>query len=713
MAKTGWLLIPIVLLLVPLVHVSAQGDPPSSSWIVPDDSGDYGVFVSSPAPVPSNPAASSVDIVELRIENEDAAGLTLAVIVDELRVGAAGASNGDSLDLAVDFDFGPESLYYRIWVDLDGATEPDASSIFVAAPDGHWSEMVICGGDGCIYEPVEVAVSDEDNAVRIWIPKASLLGYADPDELDDRPRQIPATIKPGDLLSDIRVTTDYFPLSDVAPNVEAPPYSFQTYAANTVLRIYGADAAQTMPIQAGVNQTLTFNLMTTAAAKRLVQLEYSLQGPGAGKYHVTGPATVNLPAGETRAFNIALDAAPDASTVDEATLILQGASVGHPEEVAYLKLGLLPGALLGPSSNVLYLHDVHWANFVDAAPEVTCNGIVFGTCDEGVLSPLQGDPKWSDDRRIHGYRDFGPGTFTNTFWIYSPDRLSAPVNFADDGTIETVLKLVPPTAVTGARIEAHFAWWDGEDYETFFGAQTTSDLQTAGTAVTLTGPAQLGGEKFLSAGTGFTLYVRIAGQLSPTFAAAWGAGGIEIVPVESQIRLPLIDLPEELRNDVLPSPFQLLTQGDHDDYVNPGEARLYNVSVLNQDLLAHRLQLSNVIDHSGWVAEVLPGTTYDLASGDLITVGVLVHAPTDAREGDSAVVRLNATDENGNSISILLNTTATAGVDLPDDAGRFRADADTEDKVIDDGAVDTPGFAGVAAILAAGFLVRRISRRKA
>lgn len=716
--------------------------PATPDWTLEDGAGDISPADSAlPAVVPENPAMAHIDIVGATISNEDEMGLLFSILVSELRVVPDAFSPGFSYaEYQVDFELEGSTAGYSIEANVYGSSlSPDPTSFFAARFAYGWLCLEI-DGDGCYSQPVNVYLDDAENAIRIWIPKASLLGSGDygggsfgggmSRSFSSSSSVRPQNITAGSRLVDFHVESRYDSRNGVciflcppAPEFydSAPddgtsdPYVLKSGAANSVIALHLQDFAPKLSVEAGANTTHVLMISNGAAAKRLVKLTYALEGdPGqVANYAVWGPPAVQVPGGEVRNFTVAIDSRPDAAITDDVRLVIRGVSVGREDEVALIAKGLAAGLALGPSNNVLYIQARDSSRFGPPADAAFCE-TAFISCTDGFLSTVKEVAGTSASGQLETWgRPTGPDSFEEEIFAGLEQTLPAPVAFQPDGQIEMSLHLVPPHDTPDVQVSAtlYYAYAAGDDhfFDMLFEESATTDLSAAGTTVTLTGPARLGGNPIWPTGTYVDLRITLSTS-GGTGAPAFALGGTKITTGESTIRFPLTELPEELRKPKVPSPFQLSVLGERDMFVNPGEARLYNVTVLNQDMARHRAVLEAKTDVGGWLIEVLPGASYDLEPGDAIKVGVLVHAPADAKEGDVSIVRLNATDEAGSLTFLTLATTATTGYDFDDDKLNFKADEDAEARLFRPGAKDTPGLslvAGLASVGAAWVWTRR------
>jgi MYXO-CTERM domain-containing protein len=155
---------------------------------------------------------------------------------------------------------------------------------------------------------------------------------------------------------------------------------------------------------------------------------------------------------------------------------------------------------------------------------------------------------------------------------------------------------------------------------------------------------------------------------------------------ESQLQLPVIADPNATAG-VAPSLgdafLSLTVKGDREEFVNPSEARAFQLTVLNEGAIEDVVTLAAIVDGDGCRAEFKPGDKYRLAPGDSARFGVLVYAPVNPKEGAQCKVHVNATSRVDPSTvaSRDLLVTITRGVDTPNDADNYTSNQDAASKL--------------------------------
>lgn len=708
-------------ILAVLLLALALAPPPSSAqapaepeWQVLDGAGDQRVI--GPAPAPPTPVTTHADLARIAIEGENEVGFYFVLQVQRLRVAPqAGDCCVEDADFFVTFGLAGRGVDYFLDIELRGALEADGQSTFLADPGASRVEFTVCDEDACLDQPVELELGKTENTVRVWVPKESLLGLGRAADFQERPRDLPPTLRAGDRLDEIGVRAHYnlpflFDLVDFAPEpgVDADPYVFRTGTANTLIRATIGDGTGETGILPGRNQTISIGLKNLQSVRRIVLLQYELEGApeAVAHYSVTGPRNLTVPAGDRRNITVALNASAEAAEAPPVRLVVRGQSAGRPDELAYAAARLMAGDVLGPEQNLLHFHATArgvWGEPIDGA--LCPLPLPVARCGMGFLSPRAQHPDADPDVGIDSFAFGGPDGLEQIFRVATKRRTAEPLALDPTRPLEAVLVLRAPVDAPDVHVTVALDY-DGEEAGgTLFQAQQTTTVTPAGTPVTFSGPVRLpqnrNNESLLPPGIDFVFRVETT-TLSPGGTAAWTAGGLEIRTSGSQIALPLKELPEELRRGAQASPFQLLVNGSREDLVNPGESRLFNLTILNQDAAPQRAVVDATVEPDAWGVSILPGTTFDLGPGETATVGVLVRAPASAPENEQATARVNVSAPNGAVTGARFVVVATE-YDVGDDANAYQADNETAARLVAPHGGNTPAFE--AAALAVGALV--------
>lgn len=674
------------LLILPGFSTWAAASEDAAEWRYEDPTGDVSAtFVAVPGTPgqPSSAANRHVDITAVTIGEEDANGLAITFHFDQLKVGPPPSNflHASYLSLRAEFQVTGSDLRYYLSAGVEGVTQASTDAVFVASEEAYGS-LWACNRS-CLYDDSEVTVSE--GQVRLWLTKAGILGLTT--DAEDRPTGLPASVGPGAQLKELRFRTSYSAApfvgyADYAPELPdfASPYNFQVAAANDVIRLSLPDSRWGLSVQSNVNQSLPLVVENLADAKRLIQVQYELVGPKdkLGNYAVHGPTTLTVPPASTRNFTYALNVKPEARADDGVQLVISSKSVAH-DELGYAKTRLVPGLSLGPDSNMLHFLTYPVSYVADPVDPVLCaDPGIFFTCGYGFLSIDPNDPEGVPDRPLKGsLSGLGLASVQQSFWLALNRPTTGPVNFDPTKPVELELSLRAPLAAEQLVLTADLSYYsDGVGEGTIFNVRETIAIGASPTTIKISAPTELGADStVLPRGTYLSLRMDIRyPEGSPAFAS-WAAGGIELLPQDSHLRLPLVELPDALRTEAVDTPFQLSPVGDAVNYVNPGESRLFNVSVLHQGTEQARVRVT-AEPGLDWDADVLPGSQYDLMPGDAVTVGVLVHTPDGVKENERREIRVNATDAEGNVVGLLLTLYVTSSIDFADDAGRFSADPD-------------------------------------
>lgn len=724
------------LFLLPLVAFGApaQDGEAEAGWTVADGSADLRPLVPVGVSYPQTPLGAHVDVTEVAIRGEDELGFMLDIRVAQLNV----ATQSFFCCLAqsnffATFKLASSPIVYDLNIFVSGSdTNANTASTFQAMFIGGQLCLSDPEEGQCFYQPVFPTLDDEADTIHVYIPKRSLLGLLEQPDFffsEGRPPGVATKLNAGDMLMDFELTSSYTPglllfaanmQDDVPDDGAAPPYRFERGMANSVIELALGDEEVGSAVESGANQSLPFTVTNKAAGKRLVQLEYEIVGDDESTklFRAFGPASVTVPGGQTRNFSLSLDvgaAGPEHAVI----LKVRGTSVGHADEIGLGSVRLVPSASLGPGSDTLYMHAQRF-DFIDPTlSPAFCNTFLFGGCTFPFLSPLQTHPLATEGARVgSGGLSFNDGGPQDSFFIQTELPTAGPIMFDREAPIEVDLSLVS-TVPAQAAVTATIAYSSEETNDLLFEATAPASLSATPTVVTLSGPPRFNPDvrPFLPADTWMVLRVEITYDLASPGTVTWASSGAEIDPAESQIRLPLVELPDDLRREPVASDLQISSVDEPEDFVNPGEGRLYNVTVLNQADHVLRFELS-ATSNEPWGQLVLPGTQFEVGAGDTVTFGVLVQADANATEGDLGLTTVNATTvaapgQNASTVSLQLRTIVTK-FDLPDDSTAYVADPDDASKLVEENAENTPGLGmvGLVAAVALGAAAWTRGRRK-
>lgn len=709
-------------------------------WAAPDEAGDVSPLEPGLAPLPPNPLTATVDLVELRIEHEDELAFELFLHVDGAWSQTVGSCCTVAIRYTTRFKLDVSPVEYEVRLTAYGKTLPDASNPSALLGVGPVTAQFCLRPVGGLCESrgsLEAWFDDERDGFGVRVPKERLLASSQPLPPWQQPvAGLPSTLRVGDAAVEFRVEAEQRlvgpPTSgpdlaggppdasfhDALPDsgVVATPYVFRHPAANTAIRVAAAGAGASLPVVPGASQPVTLTVTNLAATKRIVQLRYGVEspdGPPSG-YNATGPGALTVPGGQSRNVTLALTVPAGAARADQARLVVRGTSLIFAGEVGVVEVRLAPGLVLRPGEEDLRFHARPEPVMGGPADEVLCRLPRIGDCKRGFLSSRADDPEAAAGARVGFVATHDGSAFGFLAEVPSLDGLALPASMDPARPVEFELELAAAAEATGLDLEATLSY--APPAYDWFGnllARATAQATVGPTPSTVRMSANvLAGEPgrplVLPAGTKVEVRLR-ATTAAPGGVVDWAASGLELLPAGSRVVVPVGVPPPDLVSSGA-SPFQLAALQGADDLVNPGEARLFNVSVLHQGTSAERVRLGVGLENAtGWSADVLPGREYDLEPGDTITVGVLVRAPASASEGETAHLRLLATALDGSTASLRL-TLVVVGLDLRDDAGAFEADADARGRLVDGDLGQRTSAAALVGLLAALGVALRLAR---
>lgn len=741
-------------LAVPPAAPQGPSDPP---WEIVDGADDQSVrgnavffSVGPEVPLPVAPSPHS-DLRRVTIEGETPVGLFVNFFVGPFQVepdessiftydcessggssssGRNGPESIERTEYELKFDLPDAPVRYAVRVNVVGTRAgPGSNGVFTMADAQGYVCLDIKEG-GSYLQSADATLDPGASAIRVWVPKASLLGVGrEPEgffsffgrDEDDRPR--PSALRKGDRFTDFTARTiSFLPevdrfgpsiVDDAPEGKEAPEYVLTAPAANQQIALSLGDEEGVQAVAAGLNQTIPFVLENRAAAKRIVQLSYALEGADAASYAVSGPASATLSGGSSINLTLALLVPAGATSDDGVSVVVQGRSAGVLDEVAHASALVLPTPVIGPGANVLYLHGRTFEDLFSP----TC-AVRPAFCSDAFLSVLPDDPKASDPDRAWMFL-FPSDEVTSMSAFFPIARLDQAVSVAvafDPGQpVQIDLKMRSPVEIAGIELLAAVTYRVPGEGATMMLAESTATatVTPAGSLITIAAPLRLDGDgPILPTGTRFGLYLDARVPTSPGSGAAFATDGLEVWGGESKITLPLVDLPADQRPEAKASPFQLIPLSGREDFVNPGEARLFNISLLSQANEARNARLTVEVQPTTWTAEILPGADFRVQPGDTLRLSVLVHAPATAQENEAATIWVNATSDDAAPATLRLTANAVS-IDTPDDSASYKADDDATGRLLAKEGKETPSpsaalaLVGIAAAAALAYRRRR------
>lgn len=695
------LLLMAVLLLVPLVPAGPAASP---GWPLQDPADDLGA-----GPVPSGLSSGGLsdtaDFVGASLR-DDEAKLVVELKVKDLRVGQGAGCCVQNVYISGGFEVEGSSL--RHWLHVRLGAPPGAEFVVDAQQSSAYSTA--CGEDDCHGGPVPMTLDAAANTVRLDVPKTMLLGqFPGGRRLEGGPLDLPAGARllEAAFYSSWDPPTPFLPLSvtldDRIPDEDdAPPYLFEAGAANAVVSLDLPSIDGALGVQTDTNQTLRFTARNDASGKRILNLAYKVDATSpaaAARYVVDGPRTITLASLAERNFTFTLKTLPGTTAEDGARLTLRATSTGHPNEIALAAARLVATPALGPLQNVLYFQSRSLSGVAGPVDSLLCHpALPTSGCENGFLSAEENPPGASAEP-IRGGDDLDEERIGEGFFLILDRPSPTPLAFDRMRPVELELHLKSAAPASGVRFEGGLLW--GADDAEGTVATFEGELESGpdGSVLKTSAPVELREGESIAAGNLLGLFLLLEVPHGDASGPAFLTGGFEIQPKASRIILPLTELPPALRPAASASPVQLSIVGSNEEFVNPGEATRFGVSLLNQAEASTRVELATVEVPSGWTAEIRPGARYVLEPGDVVTFDLLLTPSKDAMEGDFAAPTIEARVAGATTTTLLVRATVATGVDLDDDSEDYVADLDAQSK-LEVAKGSSPG-AGLLAIVAA------------
>lgn len=730
----------LLLLIVPLIAPAADAQPATKGDLAATDGeGDVQFGPQSPQPgfppaMPSTVVTDYLDLVELKVYQETVDGIRIAVSLKTLEKPPFTLSN-HQIEVRFAGQNSPPVSYSLTWNQVyfttNGPTDdnntPDmaASFCFYAAPEQTGS---------CLRQRVVGWMDFETNSLVAFIPKSSLLGI---DPLSPQFQSpIPVTMGKGSRLSNFSVETfgDFW--SDRLPNTgEAGPYTFQEPTANERLRVrlytnetapaeptdpyaqYYAFAPQAtdfpeVPVEPGAPFPVAIEIQNLNGAKRLVNITLEFLEPqDAPKWQLRMAPSLQIPGNDTRVINLLVNATSAVQHRDSALVRIVARSVGFADELGSQTIKLVATVPPNPTDRTLFFHAVAVES---GFPVDTCNGVPFFTCFGDVyLNTVEEDPfATGDEQPLTG--------FTSIFSGGSGQLVqgSTTVSFPLEQALARDLVLDIDEDVVGEIQIGTSQPFDG----TLEVNMRAGDLPIGSVLVPVTAAASQDPIPFaflplmdaarIPSGSVIGIEVRITYSYVGTSAALL-VDSPGITPKGSFVTLPIIQDPRANNLSVAGENglISLTVKGDRDDFVNPGESRAFNVTLVNEGADLDSINITGLIETGKCAIQIKPGQRFRLDGGDSARLGVLLRAHSEAKEGDRCQARIQATSETnpGAGASLLLEAIVTNGIDLADDSENYTIDAESAQKLERDQPNGTPGLGFASSILAAVgvFLYRR------
>lgn len=738
------------LVLLPLAALTAvpQGAPPGASAYAPvtDKPGDVVVFgLPSPVGLTSTPATAPFDLTEMGITDEDEVGLRFYLKVVSL--------NGDLNELSSpDAQFnlwatleGSKQSYRVVWYpSLPGPLAPQTGMESVSAELCSFPEDSGQGGfpfGACV--DVEGTIDYDTGTLNAYVTKDAIMFGSGP---SDGTHAAPG-LKAGSRLKDLYAESRGYslpPWSDRLPDDgSAPPYTFVAPAANTRLRLLldtGVDATEVgatggptptggppapdvivaapapstdVSVTPGQPTLVRLRIQNDNAVKRLVNLTATLDKDAPkNKWAVEILPALRVPAGTSRVVNLIVNATTKLEHRERTTVVVRGESLGVPDEIAALRLHLIASVPPGPTRSTLYLHAAEASSqgALDLTP--VCRPLGCGRSGPTWINTLKDDPLADLDAAVpmeqRGFTSGGGSTYR--------------IEFALDAPISDALILDPATPVTATLSFRTSVDFTGQvDIEAYTvgtnralgGGSISSPIKT-GTPVTVTFLPLADQNRVGPEDGPLAILIEVRTPLAGPGAATLPTG-LDLVARESDVVMPFLPDPDAGRVILSAGPafLSLSAQTDAEEFLNPGRAKIFNATVVNEGVEADEAKLEVLYDDPDWKVDLFPGARFNLPAGDSALFALLVHAPADAKDGDQLHVLVNATSGADPAALSQLAFTAivTTTIDLPDESAFYATDLDSAEKVVKSQGKDTPGFEAVLVVAALVLLGRRFRGR--
>lgn len=741
---------------LPVSPVAAQNA--SDEYVIRDRTGDGGFsFVgTSPAQYPPNAATDPTDIEWLSIQDEDELGLTFRLKVVDLM------GLGNPFDI---FSGGNNHRYY-FHSKLEGTNIEYELAWFPRFPapgeQAHGVEPVsarfclLVGGDEdrggsgeCAHQKVSGRVHWDDDVLSADVSKDAILGR-DPlpgSGRDATPRGLPQELLKGQQLGAVWATAQgTFPtfFSDRLPDTGNAPrnYVFQTDAANGRIRLalaasnataeatpsdYGypggppGSGGSSKPkdsggvgVVPGVPTLVPLRVENHNAGKRLINLTTRIDDktPGlATKWSFQIVPTIAVPSGDDRVINLIVDASSSVRHRETVNVTVLGRSLGFPSELAAIRIQLVASVPPGPDANVLHFHGTGMES--GTAGRTICTTMVTFFCEVDTwLNTLEPDPTSTMETGIvmdQSYSGNSGESFALRFDLDTP--LATDLFLDVDEPIDATLAVTSPISSTGTVTLEVLA-----GHRLVGTASLTGEFKPD-SKFTLTF-LPLVDAKHILATEG--LVARVLADVPLGQGGAAGLTGLTFVPKDSRLELPLVRDPNAVAFGALPLGPAFVTLhalSDLEEFLNPGRTKIFNATVTNEGVQVDNVTLQPIVDLDGkapgWTVSIKPGNKFRLNPGESAKVGVLIHAPFGAKEGDQFPVVLNASSGIDARAFTQLRYTAviTTNLDIPDEAGGYVVDPESASKLDVPAGKGTPGLpAGLLALTllaGAAFLRRR------
>lgn len=708
--------------------------------------------------VPPGTYADPYDLVAVEVAAEDPLLLTFDVAVADMTGLARILNAGDEVAYGLRFAVAGSPVTYTIEGHFQGWTFGLA-----AAGEGEetakgflWYCMESEGSTSCYggIDFIRIRALLSEAVVRFEVPKSVLVGAIDQiggSVMDALPR----TISAGDQLTELTayaVATPaivLFPgagvglgLRDQAPDVSAdsPPYPMTHSMANQNLRLTSAfaDGPAQLAFEAGVwarhprmshgasvvagtEASISVTVENPWDRKQLVNLTAEVPAEDRDAWSVRIVPALEVPARSTRTVAVQVNASDSLTHRDQTTVTVRATSFSRPTDVGLVRVAVRAAEEPTTSWQSLRIHaESHVSQGGLACPETP---IMCETLGVSWLNGLEDDPV--DTTGAEGAR-MPPwlvvpalGDSTVVLRTVAPMDTRTTSSFLLDAARPVQVEVAVSTeAPLDVDLEANLVVGEYASCDADTCQWRQNRLLATGIASARLGPdptviavdlAVDPAMALIEPAAGVPALSLVARSDSPA-AAAVSLAGVRLHPEQSRLdwSIELVGQAESGQAGL-----GLYAQGSRQDYLNPGDTRLFNFLLVNEDTDPVQVRVGAAVEPPSWNVTVLPAEAYQIGPGQTVNATLSVEAPRTANEGDTA--RVTVTGRRvGEDTSATLDYTAiaTQGVQLADEAESYEEDPDAVAKVIDlDEGQDSPGL-DVAFVVGSALLVALLVRRR-
>ncbi len=659
--------------------------PPSSAQTagdleIDDGRGDVSAFgFPTPAGIPASAATDGADLTSFRMYGEDIEGITIEIGVAELKptpqqAGFFGGGRftvsfmleGTEISYGATFYAGPDGRYDPITGTAPSGTQRMPADFYICVPES-----------GCFNQRILGTINWDESLITGYLPKGALAGR-EPVYDDAYPTGVPS-IRAGSRLASILVeASGTFGLYDVMPDSGvAGPYILKTGVPNEKIGVslvqfdhgytysstgvFGpvADFASAS-VTPGAPTLVQVRVANHNAAKRIINISAQLVDPAdQAMWTVRVVNTLTIPGGDDRIINLIVNASDRVQHRDEALARVSAKSLGFPDEIGALRVRLVAAVPPTPTKNILYAHtaDQSSGGF----------SFCFGGCGGGDLwlNTLEDDPYALDDQGSP--MSFSTGLTSNQYFF----NMNLDAQLTRDLVFDAS-KLAKVTLVTQCS-----PCPQGELILELQSDQGSIASGTATFAATTEVDLAMTTDRVLQGS-----YIGLFGRMDSTGPPPLADGmNPKILGGQTQIQLPVIPDPDAKVGQRIPlGPAFLTLSGENvtGEFIAPGKAKVFAVTVVNEGIEEDVVNIALEHEPEHWQVSVQPGDKFRLKAGESATFGILISAPSNATEGETVKVLVNATSEVDETALAQLGIEAIASENALDEEEEFEVDEDTE-----------------------------------